>query len=82
MIDVKTVSCMSCVHHELCKYEDDHMKIIEAVKKVTADQPCSDGKLVHLKPISSFDFVDDIFVKCKYYCCPSSHFKGLGGLEN
>ena len=68
MIDaIKEVSCTRCLHQEVCKYKQDFLDICNAVSSSTVNRPCEDGKKVETTPITSFDFLGGIQIKCRYY---------------
>ena len=47
MVDaIKEVSCIRCLHQEVCKYKQDFLDICNAVSSSTVNRPCEDGKKV------------------------------------
>ena len=68
MIDaIKEVSCIRCLHQEVCRYKPDFLDICNAVSSSIVNRPCEDGKKVEMTPITNFDFLGGIQIKCRYY---------------
>ena len=68
MIDnIKEVPCTRCLHQEVCRHKQDFLDICNAVSSIKIHKPCEDGKEVKITPITNFDCLGDIYVKCRYY---------------
>ena len=68
MIDaIKEVSCTRCIHQEVCRYKPDFLDICNTVSSSMVNRPCEDGKKVETIPITNFDFLGGIQIKCNYY---------------
>lgn len=68
MIDaIKEVSCTRCLHQEVCRYKPDFLDICNAVSSSIVNRPFEDGKKVETTPITNFDFLGGIQIKCRYY---------------
>ena len=68
MIDaIKEVSCIQCIHQEVCRYKPDFLDICNAVSSSMVKRPCEDGKKVETTPITNFDFLGGIKIECRYY---------------
>ena len=68
MIDaIKEVSCTKCLHQEVCRYKPDFLDICNAVSSSIVNRPCEDGKKVEMTPITNFDWLGGIQIKCRYY---------------
>ena len=66
-VSVNEAQCKLCCHNDVCALKETYMSILYAISNVTIDQPCADGKKVHPKKITDFDFIDNISVSCRYY---------------
>ena len=68
MIDaIKEVSCIRCLHQEVCKYKQDFLDICNAVSSSTVNRSCEDGKKVQTTPITNLDCLGGIQIECRYY---------------
>ena len=68
MIDaIKEVLCTRCLHQEVCRHKQDFLDVCNAVSSITVNSHCEDGKKVKMTPITSFDFLVDIWISCRYY---------------
>ena len=68
MIDaIKEVSCTRCLHQEVCRYKPDFLDICNAVSSSIVNRPCENGKKVEMTPITNFDCLGGIQIKCRYY---------------
>nr|DAH27771.1 MAG TPA: hypothetical protein [Caudoviricetes sp.] len=65
---ISDVQCETCSHSAVCAFKETYSSILDAISNVAIDQPCTDGKKVHPKKITDFDFIDIISVVCRYYC--------------
>ena len=68
MIDaIKEASCTRCLHQEVCKCKQDFLDIWNAVSSSMVNRPCEDGKKVETIPVTNFDCLGGIQIKCRYY---------------
>lgn len=64
---ISDIQCKLCCHNDVCALKDTYASILDTISNATIDQPCTDGKKVHPKKITDFDFIDNISVVCRYY---------------
>lgn len=63
---VKETLCTNCLHRSVCKYKNDYLKILEAIKNATVYTEHSDGKQ-GMKKVTNYDFIGEIIVPCKFH---------------
>ena len=64
---VRETLCTSCAHRYVCKHKENYIKVCEAVFNTKVNEPCEDGKQFRIIPITNFEFLDDVFISCKFH---------------
>lgn len=64
---VKETQCTSCLHKEVCKHKKDFLDICDAVFKATVRKPCTDERKFSTTPVTNYECLSGIEVKCRYY---------------
>lgn len=57
----------SCAHRDVCKHKENYIKVCEAVFNAKVKEPCEDGKQFRIIPITNFEFLNDVFISCKFH---------------
>lgn len=65
---ISDIQCETCSHSDVCAFKETYLSILDVISNAAIDQLCSDGKKVHSKKISDFDFIRKISVTCRHYC--------------
>lgn len=65
-LGTKETVCTKCAHRNVCKYKDDYLDILKAISNVDVVKHHSNGT-VSMKKVTSFDFVYEPSIICKYY---------------
>lgn len=63
---VKETCCTGCSHLAVCKYKEDFLNIYETVSCGRMHKKEPDGTVI-MTPITNFDFIDYIAIKCRYF---------------
>lgn len=64
---VKETQCTSCLHKDVCKHKKDFLDICDAVFKATVHKPCTDERKFSMTPVTNYECLSGIEVKCRYY---------------
>ena len=64
---VRETQCTSCLHKDVCKHKKDFLDICDAVFKATVRKPCTDEKKFSTTPVTNYECLSCIEVKCRYY---------------
>lgn len=64
---VRETQCTSCLHKDVCKHKKDFLDICDAVFKATVRKPCTDERKFSTTPITNYECLSGIEVKCRYY---------------
>ena len=62
----KETACTICDHRDVCKYKLDYLKILETINNTNICFETDDGKHA-VKKVTSYDFIREINVPCKYF---------------
>lgn len=62
-------ACTSCAHKDVCKYKEGYLKVCDAASNinVTLKDHYEDGVRARIIPVTNFDCVEYIEVRCKHY---------------
>lgn len=63
----RETQCTSCLHKEVCKHKKDFLDICDAVFKATVRKPCTDERKFSTTPVTNYECLSGIEVKCRYY---------------
>ncbi len=66
-IGSKETLCTHCLHRDVCAYKNTYLAILKAISDVSISELCLDGKETQNKKVSSYEFISDIRVGCRYH---------------
>ena len=66
-IGSKETLCTHCLHRDVCAYKNTYLEILKAISDVSISESCLDEKEAQNKKVSSYEFISDIRVGCRYH---------------
>ena len=66
-IGSKETLCTHCLHRDVCVYKNTYLAILKAISDVSIPELCLDRKETQDKKVSSYEFISDIRVGCRYH---------------